>query len=461
MITTGVAFSELKEEQKVRAIHFEVEDCDVQFAKKILNDLYHHSRTDGFPLGMKLRFMPMYANIPNTEGQNTLTTMIGFQERYCRYIGEYISGDILNVDGSLPNGLSIRQYLMNMRVDEDKRKRLFLGINKTWNNRGYVYSVLPKHRDLASVTIQHLLTKLHFEFHNATEDGKVYPDIDKFFDTVAWERAQETTWDPSKNCAVAINMDNLQGTLDAMKGDDFFETFYELEDDKIVTKPVADDGIDKEKLMLDTDGKSIATRTRSSRKSEGTSNRGTPTGTRVSFGDSVASPITVGTTAAGSTLTMADVQSMVTTTVLPMIAQEVAKEVNQAQERIQERTHGSLASFFTQMQNNMTTFQQTQQQQQQQFQQQQQQIQYQQQQQFLQQFAQQVTKNNQDVQTMEVITQEQQQLLYDQQQRQQHQQQHQQGVQQAYQHHHHQQQHPSAQNQQFAAHSMEDEQHEL
>jgi hypothetical protein len=222
MITTGVAFSELKEEQKVRAIHFEVEDCDVQFAKKILNDLYHHSKTSGFPLGMKLRFMPMYANIPNTDGQNTLTTMIGFQERYCRYIGEYISGDILNVDGALPNGISIRQYLMNMRVDEDQRKRLFLGINKTWNNRGYVYSVLPKHRDLASVTIQHLLTKLHFEFHNATEDGKVYPDIDKFFDTVAWERAQETTWDPTRDCAVAINMDNLQGTLDAMKGDDFF-----------------------------------------------------------------------------------------------------------------------------------------------------------------------------------------------------------------------------------------------
>jgi hypothetical protein len=458
MITTGQAISELTEEQKVRAIHFEVEDCDITYAKKILNEVYHHSKTDGFPLGMKFRFMPMYANIPNTDGQNSLMTMVGFQQRYCRFIGDYISGDITNLDGTLPNGVSIRQYLMDMRVDGDMRKRLFLGINKTWNNRGYVYSVLPKHRDLASITIQHLLTKLHFEFPNASDDGKVFPDIDKFFDVVAWERAQETTWDANRNCAIAINMDNLQGTLDAMKGDDFFETFYEQEgDNKVEKKP--DDGTDKEKLMIDTDGRSIATRTRASRRSEVATQRGTPpSGTRVSFGDSVASPITVGTTAAGSILTMADVQSMVTTTVLPMIAKEVAKEVSQAQERIQERTHGSLASFFTQMQNNMTTFQQTQQQQQQQFQQQQQQIQYQQQQQFLQQLAQQATINNQDVQTMEVITQEQQRLLYDQQQRQQQQQQHQQVGQQAHQHPHHQHQ---AQNQQFAAHPMEDEQHEL
>jgi hypothetical protein len=228
----------------------------------------------------------------------------------------------------------------------------------------------------------------------------------------------------------------------------FFETFYELEDDKIVAKK-DDDGIDKEKLMLDTDDKSIATRTRSSRRSEGTSIRGTPTGTRVSFGDSVASPITVGTTAAGSTLTMADVQSMVSSTVLPMIAQEVAKEFNGMQ--------SSLSSVVTQMQDNMTQFQQHQQQQLQQFQQQQMQFQQQQQQWFHQQFETQTPiQNNHEIHNMEVITREQQQLMYQQQQQlQQQQQQHQPQ-------HHHQQQHPhqtQPQHQFLAAHPMEGEQH--
>jgi hypothetical protein len=270
---------------------------------------------------------------------------------------------------------------MNIRVDEDRRKRLFQGINKTWNNRGYVYSILPKHRDLASVTIEHLLTKLHFDFPAATEDGKVYPDIDRFFDAVAWERAQETTWDAQKNCAVAINLDNLQGTINAMKGEDFFETFYEQGEDKSTEEKKDDDSTDKEKLMIDTDGRSIATRTKASRRSEATSNRVTPSsGARVSFGDSVASPMTVeGMTTAGSVLTMADVQSIVTSTVVPLVAEIVEKKNQQYQDNL-----NGMAAMLKQMQENQQAFQLQQQQNQQQLQQQQQQ-QFQLQQQLLQQ----------------------------------------------------------------------------
>jgi hypothetical protein len=41
---TGMSGGDIKEEDKVRAIHFKVEDCDIQYAKRTLNDLYHHSQ---------------------------------------------------------------------------------------------------------------------------------------------------------------------------------------------------------------------------------------------------------------------------------------------------------------------------------------------------------------------------------------------------------------------------------
>jgi hypothetical protein len=273
---------------------------------------------------------------------------------------------------------------MNIRVDEDGRKRLFLGINKTWNNRGYVFSILPKNRDLASVTIQHLLTKLHFDFPAASDDGKVFPEIDKFFDAVAWERALETTWDAQKNCAVAINMDNLQGTLDAMKGEDIFETFYEQDEEKPVKRDNDDNTTDKEKWMIDTDGKSIETRTRVSKRSVSTVNQSTPgSGARVSFGDSVASPMTMeGMTTGGSVLTTADVQSIVASTVDPIVLEAVDKRFDHFQDNV-----NGLATILKQMQENQHLFQQQQQQNQQQLQQQQQQ-QFQQQQQQLQQLQQ-------------------------------------------------------------------------
>jgi hypothetical protein len=84
--------------------------------------------------------MPLFASIPNTDGQNSFMTMVGFQQRFCKYIGDYVNGDIVNVDGMLPNGSTIRQYLMEICLDEDRRKRLFLGINKAWNGRGYIFS---------------------------------------------------------------------------------------------------------------------------------------------------------------------------------------------------------------------------------------------------------------------------------------------------------------------------------
>jgi hypothetical protein len=212
------------------------------------------------------------------------------------------------------------------------------------------------------VTIQHLLTKLHFDFPAATEDGKVYPDIDRFFDAVAWERAQETTWDAQKNCAVAINLDNLQGTIDAMKGEDFFETFYEQGEVKTTEEKKDDDSTDKEKLMIDTDSRSIATQTKASRRSDATSNRGTPSsGARVSFGDSVASPMTVeGMTTAGSVLTMADVQSIIASTVVPIVTDIVEKKNQQQHDNI-----NGLASMIKQMQENQHSFQLQQQQNQQ------------------------------------------------------------------------------------------------
>jgi hypothetical protein len=48
MITTGQAMDKIPEDQKVRALHFEVEDEDVDYAKRVLGDLYHHSRCFGF-----------------------------------------------------------------------------------------------------------------------------------------------------------------------------------------------------------------------------------------------------------------------------------------------------------------------------------------------------------------------------------------------------------------------------
>jgi hypothetical protein len=54
MIFTERPTEGIAEKDKVCAIHFEVEDNDISYAKKALAEIYHHHKLEGFPLGIWL-----------------------------------------------------------------------------------------------------------------------------------------------------------------------------------------------------------------------------------------------------------------------------------------------------------------------------------------------------------------------------------------------------------------------
>jgi hypothetical protein len=57
MISTGQPIKEIKEKDKVRALHFEVESVHSSYAKKALADIYDYKKLEGFPLGIRLCFV--------------------------------------------------------------------------------------------------------------------------------------------------------------------------------------------------------------------------------------------------------------------------------------------------------------------------------------------------------------------------------------------------------------------
>jgi hypothetical protein len=285
MITTGQAIDKIPEEQKVQALHFEVEDEDVDYAKRVLGELYHHSRCSGFPLGICMRFMPIFSRVPNTTGRTELLKVIGYQQQFCERIGEYILGDIRDIAGLLPNGQSIRDYLMDIYIDNDQRKPLLTAINKTWNNTGYVFNFLPQFQDEATLTIQNILTKLRYVFPIAREESGRYPSIDNHFDLAAIGRADDTIWDPVENCAKAKLDDAMKGVIEAMQGNYEIFTFHEEAGTStpVVLIATPKKTLPKDEVSIAGGGISINTRV-----SRANTNRST-----VSFAGSVMSPMTV------------------------------------------------------------------------------------------------------------------------------------------------------------------------
>jgi hypothetical protein len=338
MITTGQAMDKVPEDQKVRALHFEVEDEDADYAKRVLGDLYHHSRCFGFPLGIRLRFMPIFSRVPNSTGRSELLKIIGYQQRFCDKIGEYISADIRDIAGLLPNGQTIRDYLMDIFIDNDQRKPLLSAINKTWNNSGYVFNFLPQFRDEATLTIQNILTKLRYEFPNAREESGRYPTIDNHFDLAAIGRADDTIWDPIENCAKAKMDDAMKGVLEAMKGNDEFFAFHE----EITTPiPPAAAPIIKPKQSISKDEVSIAGGgiSISARASRAHTNRST-----VSFAGSVMSPISLSeeTNTIASGMSRAEVKQLVVQTMEENIVgplHQMQRQMNSLVARMDQNFH--------------------------------------------------------------------------------------------------------------------------
>jgi hypothetical protein len=337
MITTGQAMDKIPEEQKVRALHFEVEDEDVDYAKRVLGDLYHHSRCVGFPLGIRLRFMPIFSRVPNSTGRTELLKVIGYQQRFCDKIGEYISADIRDIAGLLPNGQSIRDYIMDIFVDNDQRKPLLTAVNKTWNNSGYVFNFLPQFREEATLTVQNILTKLRFEFPGAREESGRYPTIDNHFDLAAIGRADDTIWDPIENCAKAKLDDAMKGVLAAMKGNDEFFAFHE---EIQVANPVAVSPVtkskpgDKDEISIARGGISINSR----------ASRSQPNRSSVSFAGSVMSPISLSgeTNTIASGMSRAEVKQLVVQTMEENIArplQQMQQQMNALVTRMDQNFH--------------------------------------------------------------------------------------------------------------------------
>jgi hypothetical protein len=331
MITTGQAMDKIPEDKKIRALHFEVEDEDVDYAKRVLGDLYHHSRCVGFPLGIRLRFMPIFSRVPNTTGRTELLKVIGYQQRFCEKIGEYVSANIRDINGLLPNGQSIRDYLMGIFIGNDQRKPLLAAINKTWNDSGYVFNFLPQFREEATLTVQNILTKLRYDFPSTRTESGRYPMIDNHFDLAAIGRADDTIWDPVENCAKARMDDVMKGVLETMKGTDEFFSFHEELSETVsptISPPV------KAKKSAFTDEVSIAgggilINTRASRS---TTHRSS-----VSFAGSVMSPITLSGETNATGMSHAEVKQLVVQTMEENIVgplQQMQQQMNSLAARI-------------------------------------------------------------------------------------------------------------------------------
>jgi hypothetical protein len=190
----------------------------------------------------------------------SLSTLIGLQQSFQEKIGTYTNGEVRNVDSVLPDGRTIREYLMSLKVNEEEDKYMFVAINPDPQRGGTQFAFFPQFWDDATTTLLHLLVRLRNEFSHVTKDK-----INLFFNSTAIERADETLWNSETKKAYTMESECINGILEAAESCDWMYT--QLAKKEKIQKPepkkgrADNDGNDSTKFLMGEVSTVVTTKT--------------------------------------------------------------------------------------------------------------------------------------------------------------------------------------------------------
>jgi hypothetical protein len=216
MISTG-KFGKVEKDQQVNALHIEIEAGDMaSMERDAIAKMYSSTRTNGFPLGIRMRLVPEYFALLNTVAQVGSTRLRSRQAAFLQNVGVATTWEIANLDYKDQRiDKSLRDYLMDMPSSEFPHLQLFHSIDKQWRGLGYNIAFLPQVETEARTRISGLLP---FLLH-AVDNPEFHEPIKKFFSQGAIERAETAYWDAKRGCVVSeqdLAVEEMaEGTTDA------------------------------------------------------------------------------------------------------------------------------------------------------------------------------------------------------------------------------------------------------
>jgi hypothetical protein len=193
----------------VKALHLITTPQNRKSVVKVFSDLYSKAGQKSFPLGIRLRLIPMAQTATSATKINEIKECRHDQRVWLKNIQHYTYNGILNLDKSSAQMPTLRELIMRLKSNVDN-ERLFFGVNQQWNNpEKYIFTFHKLYSYEAIAKIPTLITLLP----NTTSYKLCY----KYFTTEAIEEAKDNIWD-EKNKEV-IRPGDLSVPTDAIAAD--------------------------------------------------------------------------------------------------------------------------------------------------------------------------------------------------------------------------------------------------
>jgi hypothetical protein len=191
-ISVGKGIS-LKKEQLVFAIHVEVDARFEQMDRHRMEDLYSTTLHGEFPLGIKLRLIPLYseATIPSSAAE--LDRMRLCQAAFIENVRRDASDDILVLDFEDEHqlgGITMRDLIMNIKSANHPTENVFVSVDKHFRGHGVMYQYTSHFHYEAVAMINGMLPYLLSKV-----EPSLHKQIKKCFSQHVLRRVEDSEWD--------------------------------------------------------------------------------------------------------------------------------------------------------------------------------------------------------------------------------------------------------------------------
>ena len=195
--------------QRVYAIHVEVDAAIFGTAKRWFSKTYGTDALSDFPNGIKLRLVPELNSRTSAPMKVKIERLHARQAAFQSQVLRIDNWDITSIDffdGDLQ--ASLRELIMGIKSREKPLLPLFHSVDQHWQGTSYIFTVIPQFQQEAESILSGLLPFL--QFCNPRSEGS----LEKSFTVCAVERWADATWDHLNYCVRTLDDTIVQFILD-------------------------------------------------------------------------------------------------------------------------------------------------------------------------------------------------------------------------------------------------------
>lgn len=186
-------------ENRVMAIHMEIDKLRYLVDYPPLHSLYRAQRTTGFPLGVRMRLVPQADKANSRSTIFLMDNFRNFQKKFAMNVASLRTTDIVGVDAAISGTeVTLRNMIMKLKSSSDPDHSLVHSVDRAFRGQAYYFTYIKEFEEEVRTAVPGLLLRFREQVPSAS-----WSKLNRCFTPECQERMKMSKWDKVKQEVIA------------------------------------------------------------------------------------------------------------------------------------------------------------------------------------------------------------------------------------------------------------------